>query len=137
VLPAGVSVKPIAWIGTIDALRKSIIRNTAFIGQAGIVKGYFCPNQTMCDYDTDWRPAYHYILRIAALIQSSPLWIREDKTARGWHIVICWNRFFTPLEIVALQLALGSDIQRETYNLARVMSGKKSRRWNLLFKEKL
>jgi hypothetical protein len=132
----GVKVKPIAWTGTLKDLRKALLEHKAFIGEAGIVKTYAKTNQTFCDFD-GWRPSLSRVWRIAAMLRITPRWIREDKTKRGWHLVIEWSRQFTRVELVALQCLLGSDLQRETYNLARVMSGKKSERWNLLFERKL
>ena len=77
-----------------------------------------------------------------------PNWIRYDRTARGWHIIIRVNRRLSGLECVALQAVLGSDSARETFNLARVMSrsggsaNKKrkaweAKRWNILYRVKL
>lgn len=107
------------------------------MGEAGIVKQYAEVDLTMCDYDSDYRPSFVLVVRIARMLGIWPLWWREDKTRRGWHLLIKWNRDFQPAELVALQCVLGSDVQRETYNLARVMSGKTSKRWNLLFERKL
>jgi hypothetical protein len=133
----GVTVTPIAWTGTVQDLRKALKERRAFIGEAGIVKQYADPFLTMCDYDGKWRPSIVRIMRVATMLRLKPRMIREDKTRRGWHILIEWNRRLSPLEQVAIQCVLGSDIQRETYNLARVMSGKQSPRWNLLFERKI
>jgi hypothetical protein len=136
-LPEGVEVHPIAWTGSLDRLKAALRSKRAFVGQAGIVKQYAEADLTMCDYDGAYRPSLGLIARIARMLGIWPLWLREDKTARGWHILIKWNRDFAPVELVALQCILGSDVQRETYNLARVLSGKTSERWNLLFERKL
>lgn len=133
----GVEVRPIAWTGTVTGLRRALKSRKAYIGEAGIVKQYAQPDMTMCDYDSPWRPPIHVIARVAQMLRVKPIWMREDKTRRGWHMLILWNRTFTPIEIVALQCVLGSDRQREAYNLARVFSGVKSERWNLLFERKL
>jgi len=132
----GVTVEPIAWTGTVKELRQAILDRNAYIGEAGIVKTYAKDSQTFLDCD-GWRPKLVRICRVSAMLQLKPVWIREDRTRHGWHIVIEWGRRFSPLEIVAMQCVLGSDLERETYNLARVMSGKKSKRWNLLFERKL
>lgn len=137
VLPSGVTVKPLAWLGTTADLRKALRQRKAFIGHAGIVKSYADPRLTLCDYDSDWRLPIHHVVRIAQMVSAWPVWLREDRTARGWHVLIYWNRPFKPIEQVAIQCVLGSDRQREAYNLARVLSGKKSKRWNLLFERKL
>lgn len=132
-----VQVTPIAWTGTVAGLRKALKNRECFIGEAGIVKQYAHPFLTMCDYDTKWRPSIGRIGRLAQMLRMKPVYIREDRTRRGWHLLILWNRRLTPLQQVAIQCVLGSDLQREAYNLARVMSGKKSERWNLLFERKL
>ena len=136
-LPQGVKIKPLAWLGDLNGLKRGLRRHEVFLGNAGIVKEYYDAKITLCDFDTDWRPSCAYIRRLAEFIKARATYIREDRTKHGWHMMICWNRSFTPLEQVAIQLALGSDVQRETYNLARVMSGKRSKRWNLLFERKL
>lgn len=133
-----VEVTPIAWTGTIAGLRKALKARECFIGEAGIVKQYADPFLTMCDYDKpSWRPSIGRISRLAQMLQMKPEFIREDRTRRGWHLLIVWNRRLSPLEQVAIQCVLGSDLQREAYNLARAMSGKESPRWNLLFERKL
>lgn len=69
----------------------------------------------------------------------SPLFIRHDRTRRGWHVVIRWNRKFEPAERVALQAVLGSDVKRETLNLMRVIGGRHrgNKRWNILYSHKI
>jgi hypothetical protein len=66
------------------------------------------------------------------------------RTRKGWHVIIFgdFQRTLTPAETVALQFCLGSDNRRETLNLMRVLNLKgksewESKRWNLLFKEKI
>lgn len=73
-----------------------------------------------------------------------PIWLRTDRTRRGWHIVIRLTRALLPAECVALQALLGSDDRRECMNLLRVMSIARRdpgpfwrHRWNLLFSYKL
>lgn len=132
-----VEVHPIAWTGTVADLRQALRSHTAFIGEAGIVKNYADPYLTFCDYDGKFFPSLPRISRLAQMLQMKPVWMRQDRTRHGWHLVIEWNRKLTRLEQVAIQCVLGSDLQRESYNLARVMSGKCSHRWNLLFERKL
>jgi hypothetical protein len=133
----GVEVRPMAWFGTVGELRQSIARKTAYIGNAGIVKQYAEPDLTMCDYDSPRRAPIAVIVRLSKMLNTRCLWMREDRTKHGWHMLIRWARSFTPAELVAIQCILGSDLQRETYNLSRVISRKKSDRWNLLFERKL
>jgi hypothetical protein len=133
----GVEVRPIAWTGTVEGLKRAIKRKTAYVGNAGIVKQYAEPDLSMCDYDSPRRAPIAVIVRIAKMLNTRFLWLREDRTRHGWHMLIKWARKFEPAELVAIQCLLGSDLQRETYNLSRVLSGKKSHRWNLLFERKL
>jgi hypothetical protein len=132
-----VEVTPIAWTGTIDQLKTALRAKSCFVGNAGVVKQYANPYLTMCDFDGTWRPSLSRIMRLGQMCQMLPVYIREDKTRHGWHMLIEWNRKLAAIEQVAIQAVLGSDLQRETYNLARVMSGKRSDRWNLLFEHKL
>jgi hypothetical protein len=128
------SVSPLSWCN--GATRQAV--RSGYIGQAGIVKCYGRPNRTLTDHDTKKAPSLSLVWRIARLCQIRPRVIRIDRTRHGWHMVIEWDRNFTPWQIVALQCVLGSDRRREAYNLARVFSGKsRNRRWNLLFSEKL
>jgi hypothetical protein len=137
-LPAGVSVEPITWTKGGRSVTELLRERAGFCGVPGLVKIYGAPDLTLCDFDSEWRPPIYVIARIARMLRIRPLWIREDRTARGWHVIIRWNRRFKPVEIVALQCVLGSDRQREAYNLARVFSGKaRNQRWNLLFERKV
>lgn len=133
----GVLVEAIVWRGTEAGLKAAIQRKTAYIGNAGIVKQLAGPRITLCDLDGDWRPSMGLLLRVARMLDCRIVWMREDKTKNGWHLVICWSRTFKPAEQIAIQCILGSDRERETYNLARVLTGKKSNRWNLLFERKI
>lgn len=130
----GVVLEPLAWNG--DSTRSAV--RTGFIGPAGIVKRYARPDQTLCDIDEKQPPAINWIMRIARMLKIRPRFIEYDRTKHGWHVIIEWSRRFKPIEICALQCVLGSDLDRETYNLARIFSGKaRNRRWNLLFERKL
>ena len=133
----GVRVVPIAWTGTIGGLKRSIKLKTAYVGNAGIVKQYAEPDLSLVDYDSPHRAPIAVIVRLAKMLDTTILWMREDRTKHGWHLLIKWARSFKPAELIAIQCILGSDLQRETYNLSRVLSGKKSERWNLLFERKL
>lgn len=134
---SGVTVSPITWTPGGAGIRRAVA--DGFIGRAGVVKLYGAADLTLCDYDSgEWAPPVGFIGRIAKMINARPVWLRYDRTRRGWHLIIKWNRRFTPREIVAIQCVLGSDRKREAYNLARVLSGKaRNYRWNLLFDYKL
>jgi hypothetical protein len=102
----------------------------------GRVERYADPFVTMCDHDGK-RPELWPVWRIARQLGIVPVGIQERKTRHGWHRTIVWNRKFTPAETIALQLLLGSDRQREAFNLQRALTGTRSNRWNLLFTYKL
>lgn len=64
--------------------------------------------------------------------------IRQDKTRRGWHVVIEVRRRLAPKTVVALQAILGSDPRRELFNLVRVLGLARHsmfwrERWNVLY----
>lgn len=71
-----------------------------------------------------------------------PLSLRLDRTRRGWHVLVQLAVRLYPAETVALQLALGSDPNREVLNLRRALalrglrSGERYQRFNLLFERK-
>jgi hypothetical protein len=132
----GVVITPICWAREQSDTRAAV--ETGYIGKAGIVKYEADPRRTLCDYDTVTPPSLELVYRIARMLEIKPVLIEYNRTRRGWHLIITWNRRFKPIEIVALQCCLHSDIRRETFNLARVFSGKaRSRRWNILFERKL
>jgi hypothetical protein len=133
----GVKVEAVIWRGTETELKRSIRSHAAYIGNAGIVKQLADPRITLSDLDGEWRPSMGLLLRIARMLDTKIIWIREDKTKNGWHMVIKWVRRFRPAEQIAIQCILGSDREREAYNLARVLTGKRSNRWNLLFERKI
>ena len=80
---------------------------------------------------------------VLRLMELRAAWIRYDRTRRGWHVLIAIPA--PPLlasEVVALQAVMGSDRDREAFNLNRarlVMRGLAPRRWrtNVLFERKL
>lgn len=108
----------------------------------GLVEEVVSPKRTLCDYDVPKAPPLTMLWAVARIVNLKPECIRYDRTARGWHVVIDWDRELSPAETVALQAVLGSDIRREALNLSRILSpGAKTKRgaerWNLLFKGKL
>jgi len=139
--PKGVTIEPIVWAaGTMTAqqIRQAINAGNPRYGAVGLVKTYNRPDYTLCDYDTRQAPSLHLFFRFARMSGLKPLVVEYDRTKRGWHVLIRWNRILKPMEQVAIQAVLGSDFKREMYNLARVLSGKAGNpRWNLLFESKL
>lgn len=64
------------------------------------------------------------------------------RTRRGWHVVIPVTGRWAPLVIVAAQAILGSDRNREVFNLVRArrlprVSKVWRRRWNVLYHHKV
>ncbi len=109
----------------------------------GLVKEWAEPHKTLCDYDGALPlDLFERCLRLSRMIGVRMTSWRCDKTKRGHHVVITWDRDFQPAEIVALQAILGSDSNRESMNLMRLLSdsdgtlaAKKAA--NLLYQKKL
>lgn len=64
--------------------------------------------------------------------------VRYDKTRRGWHVVVAVRRKLSALTIVAMQAILGSDRNRELFNLSRARKLRNVPRewrnqWNVLY----
>lgn len=110
--------------------------------RVAIVDHYAAPNKTLCDYDRPARPPdLDRVQGIGRMIGAKPIVVELAPTRRGWHMAIIWNREFEPAQLVALQLLLGSDQNREALNLSRVLCGiqtpAQKRGWNVLFKTKV
>ena len=106
------------------------------------VDHYAAPNKTLCDYDSPAKPPrLDRILGLARMIGAKPRAIELARSRRGWHMAIIWNRDFEPAQLIALQLLLGSDQNREALNLSRVLCGLHTeaheRGWNILFSSKV
>lgn len=134
--PPGVTITVLDWFRGPLTWREC---RTLAVGCPGRVKRYHKRNLTMCDYDQDEPISLVKIWSEAARLGLRPRWVAYDRTARGWHVTIEWNKNLSPGETVALQLLFGSDIERERFNLARVIQGRAGRnpRWNLEFEYKL
>lgn len=64
--------------------------------------------------------------------------IRVDRTRRGWHVIVSIAQRIRPALIVAAQAILGSDLNREMFNLMRVQCLPEipkfwRSRWNVLY----
>lgn len=101
------------------------------------MKEYGDNRTTFCDYDSVKSPNVLGMWAIGRRLGLRPASIRYDRTKRGWHVIVLWNKGLHPLAIVALQAVLGSDLKREGLNLMRVMSNPRSKKWNLLYSRKL
>lgn len=72
-------------------------------------------------------------------------WIEYVRSRRGWHCLIAVPGRVSPVEVVAVQAVMGSDRNREAFNLARARKVQGTRRvpglskwrWNVLFERKL
>jgi hypothetical protein len=74
------------------------------------------------DFDGEIPEEFYYRLRFLGVRMG---WtygdVRYDRTARGWHVVISVAQDVPFPVVVAAQAILGSDWQRESFNLARAM----------------
>lgn len=108
------------------------------LGRMGRVKRYGTPDVSLCDIDTARCPTLERVFRLARVLGVGIVWIRLDRSHSGrWHLLVKWRARFSKLEMIAIQAILGSDFKREAFNLYRVRSGVRSRRWNFLFESKL
>lgn len=108
------------------------------LGRMGRVKRYASADVSLCDIDTVRAPRLEKVFRLAHVLGVGVRWVRLDRSHSGrWHLLVCWRARFSKLELIAIQAILGSDYKREAFNLYRVRSGVRSRRWNFLFDEKL
>lgn len=103
----------------------------------GVVKERGDRRTLLCDYDQEHPPRLQSLWRVLGTVGLPPAFVRYDRTARGWHVVIRVDRSLTSAEIVACQMALGSDRKRERFNLRRVICGAPPAEFNLLFAFKL
>jgi len=106
----------------------------------GVVSDFHDPRRLLLDFDLPERPDYFHIWSTLRLLDLEPLWVRQDRTNKGVHVVLALRRASKPLESLALQAVLGSDIRREALNLFRVLrqpTGLGRSRWNVLYSYKL
>lgn len=96
---------------------------------------------TLLYLDFDHVPPANLIARITACCR---LWhwpieaIRYDRTRRGFHVVVGVRKRIEPALIVAAQAILGSDLNREMFNVMRVQQLEKvspfwRKRFNVLY----
>lgn len=107
-----------------------------------VVKETARADTTLCDYDGPMpRDICERVWRLAGILEARPRWIRQDRSKRGWHLIVRWNRQFTPAELTAMQAILGSDPAREALNLRRTLAGvdtpEQKKFWNILYQNKL
>lgn len=120
-------------------------RQTLSLVRIGVVRKEKQRDDTLfLDYDAKGTPSVSHLFRSLRLWNLSPRTVCDVRTRRGWHRIVRLCERLTPPEIVAAQSLLGSDREREAFNLMRVLSlrrdgaGNFSRsRWNILFERKL
>lgn len=108
--------------------------------QPGIVGRRGDRRTVLCDFDRLRPPRLRTVSAVLArigILRHAAGLLYERSTSGGWHLTIRFNREFTSGELVAIQMALGSDRWREQHNLRRVISGAAPAKWNLLFNFKL
>jgi hypothetical protein len=110
----------------------------------GILKEETNGRQIYLDYDNITAPSLLKLSRSCSLCSLHIEWIRYDRTNRGWHVICRFTEALHPAECVALQAVLGSDSEREKFNLARVIANRreganawKRSRSNILFERKV
>lgn len=141
--PKGYRIEPTVW-GKPNATREDIqkLKRGRKLGnlRPGSVSHYHAANVTLCDYDAATLPKLEPIYALGRKLGIKPIAIetKRSSSGKGWHVITTWNRDFTPAETVCIQMALGSDMKRETFNLARLLSEDVSTRkdWNFLFSAK-
>lgn len=75
------------------------------------------------------------VLAILGLTEVSIDSRRSHSGGRHWVVEI--RERLDPIQIVAIQACMGSDLKRETMNLGRVLRGRTDPEWNLLFDRKI
>lgn len=111
----------------------------------GIVKQFGADSLVMLDYDTRAVPRLQRIWAVCRIVGLRPVRIRTDRTTRGWHVLVWLDKRLTSGELACLQSLCRSDWKREALNLMRIVSIRRgrirdgfwSKRWNLLYAEKL
>lgn len=110
----------------------------------GEMEEYSDPRKIFLDFDRCRTPRLRSLFALFRMLQLRVLWIRDDKTRKGWHRVIALRQALPRLATCAIQYDLGSDPRRERLNLMRLLRTQDSglspfqeRRWNILYRTKL
>lgn len=89
------------------------------------------------DYDWEqslvWFPVFQHRLRLLHEIMGYTVetWFPAISKGGKWHVRLELKEELEDVEVLVLQLFLGSDPVRELYNLRRVKNGQVN--WNILF----
>lgn len=57
---------------------------------------------------------------LLAIMEINPVWIRQDKTTHGLHLIIKPDRVLSYHEVLIVQGVLGDDPFRQAYNFKRI-----------------
>jgi hypothetical protein len=75
------------------------------------------------DYDglfpRDFAMRVDMVLRVQRLRAT---WVRIDRTAHGWHVVVFVRGRCSPTRLILIQALMGSDWKRELFNSRRVLA---------------
>lgn len=71
-----------------------------------------------------------------ALIYDLELYNVARSSNGGWHLWLRANKDITELEVLLVQIFLGSHLTREWLNFVRWLNGAELSKWNILFTEK-
>lgn len=96
----------------------------------------------MLDFDRPQAPRLTKLCWQMRKLALRPRLLMYRRSRRGWHIVIYLTESLLPVEMVAVQAIMGSDRNRELFNLARVrclkgMPARARQMWNVLFDHKI
>jgi hypothetical protein len=113
-------------------------------GTVAVIGSWSNPRTLLVDFDFIVPlPGMIPILARLRVIGIHAVWISYTRSRHGWHLEVRINAKLTPAEQVAAQMALGSDIRRETMNLRRAINLRLnpsrfwSKRFNILYEKKL
>ncbi len=141
--PAGVRIDAIDWTRPHTSPERTRLRlrdaGYVYFGCPGVVKAYWSPQWVMVDYDQPAPPELARFWDLAHLIQWRLEYVRYDRTVRGWHVIVEWEKRVRPIESIAMAALWGGDPIRESFNLARILGPDRGHnpRWNLLFEYKV
>lgn len=91
------------------------------------------------DVDRPGCPRLGRLFWILRLMRLRPVLVEYGRTARGWHVTVTARGHLTPVATVAAQAVMGSDRNREVFNLVRALIWPAGfHRWgNVLFDRKV
>ena len=58
------------------------------------------------------------------------------ETKNGYHVLVAVEKDLKPEQVLLIQILMGSDINREIYNLLREVDGQLMKVWNKLYTKK-